>query len=339
MSLTRRRSGHAARVAALLAAAVVLTGCVRPLGVYRSGGGIDAVQEYEQFLGRPVNQVTTYLATENWDQQTWPDWQARMFAQRPDWRVVIGSQCFPQGGSWEEAATGAYNGQWQRLGERLVASGQDDAYLRFCHEFNEFFHYYPVNSGNAAAFAEAWRQWATVMRSVPGQHFTLVWNPSLGTTVTFPHPEEAWPGDAYVDQIGLDVYDAWYRGWRPHVDPQPSQQERDRVWEEQILGGERGLAFWRSFAAAHGDKWLAFPEWGLQLWMEPSDGLHHGGGDNPWFIKRMHEIISHPAWNVAWHDFWEDEGRGLMDPDDSPARTSVGVPLSRYVFRNLFHEQ
>ena len=174
---------------------------------------------------------------------------------------------------------------------------------------------------------------------MPGQRFTFVWNPSLGTTVTFPHAEMAWPGDEYVDQIGLDVYDAWYRGWRPGVDPQPDRAQQDQVWNDQTLNGERGLVFWRDFAAAHGGKALAFPEWGLQLWQEPSDGLWHGGGDDPWFIKRMYDIITDPAWNVAWHAFWEKEGFGLLDPDDSPHRTGVGVPLSRYVYRNLFHEQ
>ena len=314
----------------------LLAGCVRPLGVYRGGGAAPRLAGYEEFLGRPVDYAVDYLSVENWAGQEFPDWQVNTWAQRPDVRLVLGSVVFPTGGTWAEAASGAYDGHWHTLGERLVAAGQQDALIRFAHEFNEFFHDYQVNSSNAGLFVTAWRRFVDTMRSVPGQQFTFVWNPSLGDTVTFPHPEEAWPGDDYVDQIGLDVYDAWYRGWRPGIDPQPDQAQRDAVWHDQIINGPRGLLFWRQFGDAHGGKPLAFPEWGLQLWKEQSDGLHHGGGDNPWFIRRMHDVIEDPFWNVAWHSFWEQPGYGVYDADDSADRTGVPVPLSRYVYRVLF---
>ena len=84
-----------------------------------------------------------YLSVENWAGQELPDWQANASPAGPTSsraRLVV----FPPGGSWAEAASGAYDGHWQRLGERLVAAGQQDAILRFAHEFNEFFHDYQV---------------------------------------------------------------------------------------------------------------------------------------------------------------------------------------------------
>jgi hypothetical protein len=328
-----------ARPALAVSVAALLGGCVRPLGVYRGGGAARDLAGYENFLGRPVDYAVDYLGVGNWSEQEFPDWQVNTWAQRPDVRLSLGSIGFPTGGDWATAASGAYDGHWRTLGQRLVASGHANALLRFGHEFNEFFHDYQVNSSNAGQFVTSWRRFVDILRSIPGQQFVFVWNPSLGATTTFPHPEEAWPGDDYVDQIGLDVYDAWYKGWRPGVDPQPTKAQQDAVWNDQIVNGERGLAFWRQFGDAHGGKPLAFCEWGLQLWQEPSDGLWHGGGDDPWFIKRMHDVISDPAWNVAWHSFWEAPGRGVYDPDNSPDRTSVPVPLSRYVYRQLFNER
>jgi hypothetical protein len=308
------------------------------LGVYRGSGdaAVSQLPAYEEFLGRTVDLAVDYLGVDSWANQEFPNWQMSAWAKRPDVRLSLGSISFPTGGTWQAAASGAYDGHWRTLGERLVASGHGDALLRFAHEFNEFFHDYQVNSANAPLFVQSWRRFVDILRSVPGQRFVFVWNPSLGDTVTFPRPEEAWPGDEYVDQIGLDVYDAWYRGWRPGIDPPPTAQEQDAVWNTQILNGPRGLEFWRQFARAHGAKPLAFPEWGLQLWQERADGRWHGGGDDPRFIQRMHDLINDPAWNVAWHSFWEQPGFGVFDPDSSALRTSVPVPLSRDLYRSLF---
>ncbi|HSL59054.1 MAG TPA: DUF4214 domain-containing protein, partial [Acidimicrobiales bacterium] len=176
----------------------------------------------------------------------------------------------------------------------------------------------------------AWRRWVDIMRAVPGNRFTVDWNPAGGQHA-LRDAERAYPGDPWVDRIALDVYDGWYhRGWRPGIDPVPTPAERDAVWRE-ILDGDRGLRFWRDFAAARG-KPLSFPEWGLRTWAE-SDGRVHGGGDHPVFVQRMHALISDPRWNVDYHAFWEDPGVGVSDPD---AGRPVPVPASRAAFLRLF---
>jgi hypothetical protein len=175
------------------------------------------------------------------------------------------------------------------------------------------------------------------MRSVPGQHFSFDWNPILGTQYRLPHADDAYPGDDYVDHVAIDVYDGgtdlYPDGWKP-TDPQPSQAARDAAWN-QILNGERGLAFWAQFAADHG-KPLAFPEWGIQTWTQDYDGLIHGGGDDAAFVERMADIIQDPTWNVAYHAFWELRGDGVSDPDDDPDRNGVSVAESRKVFLDRF---
>ena len=56
-------------------------------------------------------------------------------------------------------------------------------------------------------YALAWRHAVDAMRSVPGQHFRFFWTAFPGAAAA----TDAWPGAAYVDLVGTDVYD-WYGG-------------------------------------------------------------------------------------------------------------------------------
>jgi hypothetical protein len=318
------------------------------LGVYRGPApgtntsfgpqSLQALQDYAAFLGREPELALDFQAVDTWANQEWPDWLADAWSALPQYRLVLGSTgVFPVGGSWAQAAAGEYDDHWRRLGERLVATGQEDAIFRGAHEFNGDWFHYRVGQDDVADFATAWRRWVDVMRSVPGQAFMFDWNPILGTQYRLPHPDDAYPGDEYVDHIALDVYDGggdlYPGGFRPG-DPQPSQELRDSAWET-ILHGERGLAFWAQFAKDH-SKPLAFPEWGIQTWTQPYDGLVHGGGDNAAFVQRMADIIVDPTWNVAYHALWEMRGDGVSDPDDDPERNGIAVGESRRAFLDRF---
>lgn len=294
-----------------------------PIAVYRGPGpwGASLIPAYESFAGRPVDKVLDFQDVDTWSNQEWPGWQSDAWKGRTV--VLGGSGVFVNGGTWAAAARGDYDSHWLTLGQRLVATGQADAVLRGAHEFNGDWFNYRVSSADVSNFVTAWRRWVDIMRSVPGQHFTFDWNPTIGTEA-LRHPDDAYPGDAWVDHIALDVYDGWYpRGWKPGVDAPPTTAERDAVWNE-IMNGERGLVWWRTFSQQHA-KQLSFPEWGLRLWTE-GDGLVHGGGDNPVFIDRMANVIN--TWNVAYAAFWEDPGKGVSDADGSSNRV-VSVPLAR----------
>lgn len=312
-----------------------------PIGVYRGAGGWGAerIPAYETFLGRPVSYALDFQATDTWSNLSFPSWQADPWQASGKTLILGATGIFPgdwhrqyqgQTMGWAQAARGDYDAHWRTFGQNLVAKGQARAILRGAHEFNGGWFPHRVNPGEQESFIAAWRRWVELMRSIPGQQFSFDWNPTLGTEALW-NPESAYPGDAYVTHIALDVYDGWYnRGWKPGVDAPPSQAERDVVWDT-ILNGSRGLKFWKSFAEAH-NKQLALPEWGLRYWNE-SDGLIHGGGDNPSFIERMHAIINDPSWNIAYHAFWEDPKQGVSDPDSV---TMIPVPNSRAAFLRLF---
>ena len=113
----------------------------------------------------------------------------------------------------------------------------------------------------------------------------------------------AYPGDAYVDIIGLDVYDkgipvAWNSATKSWVDP-------DRRVE---LGRCTNLRFQRDFAIAHG-KQVSYPEWGLSG-VNATDDLGVGG-DNPTFIQGMYDWMnglpaSGPG-SLAYHSYFNED--------------------------------
>ena len=85
-----------------------------------------------------------------------------------------------------------------------------DSLLRIGWEFNQAkYRWYPV--GQAVSFVEYWRHIVDSMRSVPGAHFRFIWNPSMGDNgqkdLAMGDLAAYYPGDTYVDLVGMDVYD------------------------------------------------------------------------------------------------------------------------------------
>jgi Glycosyl hydrolase family 26 len=256
----------------------------RHLGVYRGPANPAGVAEFGTWLGRQPTVAVDFLADNSWEHIASPVWWADRWARSP-YRMVYSVPLLPDtGGSLQAGAAGDYNVHFRRLAETLVARRQANAILRLGWEFNLPNHRWTAKD-DPAAFAAYWRQIVTTMRAVPGARFEFDWCPNLGTQAVA--PERAYPGDAYVDYIGLDAYDV---GW--------GQNWTDPVWRwNWILTQAHGLQWHRSFAAAHG-KPMSYPEWGL--WIRP-DG--HGGGDNPHYIERMSEWFQ--ANNVAYHSYFE----------------------------------
>lgn len=269
----------------------------RALGVYRGAASPTRVAEFGVWLGRQPTVVVDFLADDTWQHIASPVWWADRWASSP-YRVAYSVPLLPDtGGTLQAGASGSYNAHFRQLAETLVSRGQANVILRLGWEFNLPHHRWTAKN-DPGAYAAYWRQIVTTMRTVPGAQFEFDWCPNVGTQAVA--AERAYPGDAYVDYIGLDAYDV---GW--------GENYADHVWRwNWLLTQAHGLQWHRTFAAVHG-KPMSFPEWGL--WIRP-DG--HGGGDNPYYIERMSEWFA--ANNVAYQAYFEaDAGDGqheLMGP-------------------------
>ena len=113
------------------------------------------------------------------------------------------------------AAAGTDKRQFYQLGELLVRDGLSDTIINLSREMNGSWYEWSERHAPPAepdAFILAWRQVVTTMRSVPGQHFKFLWTIyPKGATVA-----ECWPGSAYVNYVGTDIFD-WYSSPTTHI--------------------------------------------------------------------------------------------------------------------------
>src|SRR5580704_18046141 len=184
------------------------------------------------------------------------------------------------------AAAGTDNQQFYQLGELLVRDGLSNTIINLSREMNGWWYEWSVwhaPSSELNAFILAWRQVVTTMRSVPGEHFKFLWTIyPKGATVT-----ECWPGSAYVDYVGTDIFD-WHGspdGTYPHT--ASGALDWARHWQQTLTANPGGLDWTARFSELTG-KPIIIPEWGL-------DFHTFGGQDDTYFLTRM------TAWLKAHH--------------------------------------
>jgi hypothetical protein len=315
--------------AAVLVVLVATTGCgaarfgsgstalaeTRGVGVFRKGGTTPAtVAEWERFIGRRVTHVSSYFSEESFPAMIeHAAWKARQF-QGSGKTLVAGVPLAGRGlGSLASGAAGAHDAQWRQLASTLVANGQPNAILRLGWEFNGDWFAWSARS-NPGTFASYFRRIVTTMRSVPGAGgLRFDWNPGIGPAFV---PEAAYPGDAYVDVIGLDIYD---RSYSARV------ANSEARWAD-FMDRPYGLRWHRDFARAHG-KPMSFPEWGVT-----SADKHVAGAtaDNASFVNHLADWMA--VNDVAYQSYFDVDKPG----DGSHALMTGRFPASADAYRTRF---
>ena len=191
------------------------------------------------------------------------------------------------------AAAGTDNQQFYQLGELLVRDGLSNTIINLSREMNGWWYEWSewhAPSSELDAFILAWRQVVATMRSVPGEHFKFLWTIyPKGATVA-----ECWPGSAYVDYVGTDIFD-WHgdpNGTYPHT--ASGALDWTLHWQQTLTATPGGLDWIARFSKLTG-KPIIIPEWGL-------DFHTFGGQDDTYFLTRM------TAWLKAHHAiglYWE----------------------------------
>jgi hypothetical protein len=190
------------------------------------------------------------------------------------------------------AAAGDYNSKFYNLGKLLVKDGLGNTIIGLGREMNGTWYEWSQHrapSSEPDAFILAWRQIVTTMRSVPGQHFKFLWTVYPTKTSV----AESWPGSAYVDYIGTDIFD-WYGG-RGSTYPHTSSGalDHEEKWQQILTTEPGGLNWTAAFSRATG-KPIIIPEWGL-------DFHTFGGQDDPLFITNiMAWMKAHHAIGLYW---------------------------------------
>lgn len=183
---------------------------------------------------------------------------------------------------------GEYDQAYLRVGQRLVEAGFEDAVIRLGHEFNGAWS--PWSSrNNEEAYIAAYRHVHDLLES-QSMDFRFDW------TAMRPGWEQwalvAYPGDDYVDIVGLDIY------WKTQPGDVPWSSE---VWEGEFLTVMRS----HQLFAAERDKTVSYPEWGLS------------GADNPAFVEAMHEWLAampeDGPGSLEYHAYFNNNGEYSLD--------------------------
>lgn len=263
------------------------------LGVFRGSGAPDQVAAYEKWLGKPVAYTIDFAGraasgTSNpWSKIDSPAWWCNQW--KGSAKLSLSTAMLPNSNfTLAAGAQGQYNSHWQKFGQSMVANGCHDIILRLGWEFNGKFYPWAAG-GKEAAFVAYWRQIVDTLRKVPGQAFRFDWCPLAGNGNA--NVEAAYPGDKYVDIIGLDAYDT----------STVSASNPAKRWNDQ-LNRKYGLNWQANFARTH-NKPMSFPEWGLTV--RPNDNL--GGGDNPYYITQTWNWIN--THNFAYTSYFEVDAK------------------------------
>jgi hypothetical protein len=313
--------------------------------------------QYSAWLGTDVKYILQFYAGSNWNEidgtassgLNWWSNQWVNYSQDVKDKLVIAIPILPSydanndhqpddGSTLAAGATGAYNQRWINAANKLVARGMQNATLRLGWEFNGGWYTWNALGGRATHFKNYWIQIVNSMRSVPGQNFKFCWNPSMGDFGL--NAMTAYPGAAYVDSIGLDLYDN-YSGYGttdangnvyPNLPGWQVTSIRNNGWLSQKEWGNYPLDWWKAQAATAG-KPLCFPEWGLDN-PKPNTGHAPGGQDNTVFLTKFQQWINNPANNVSWHAYFE-AGSGTATRNHMIFFASQ-YPNAKAIFPSLF---
>jgi len=317
------------------------------LGVHRGNGhdGPPRVDQFSTWLGRQVDIAVGFQgdikAQHGWAYvdgpifalEAWRSW----LQAKPGRKLSYQVSPFPQrvGHTLAQVANGDHDAHYVTLANNLARYGMLDIELRIGHEMDGGWYEWgaPSGSGKEASYAAAFRRIVTVMRRAqPSNKWKIVWNPTSDTwplSAGAAYFERLWPGDGYVDQVGIDCYDKSFVTGKVYY---PSGSDRLQRQKEVWAAHHARLVILRDFAAKHG-KPLQFPEWGLMTYDSTYRNHEYGGGDNPYFIQKMHEFFMDPANRVVMQAYF-DTSNSLGDHRVGPSR--IRHPLASAKYRELF---
>jgi hypothetical protein len=267
---------------------------------WHSGCSLSGISAFEAYRGRACDSYTMWNLHKTWSEIPsfrggWPT------LHKLPGRLSIGLAPFPDThsavqnpGLWDNAARGAYDSVYTLFAQKLAASGRTDVIVRIGWEHNHTYPWY--SGGNPKAYKTAFRRIVDILRRY-NPTVLIDWT-SIKRGDKSP-VAESYPGDDWVDIIGIDFYDGY-----PALNDQA-------IWDKQYNatanGSPWGLGSWLAFAKSRGKK-LSLPEWGISVGVSP------GSKDNPFYIQKMWEFFKANASSIAYENYFNQKPRHQLTP-------------------------
>ena len=278
-----------------------------------------SVESFCTARGRPCKVAHTYTDRSTYEKMTTGSpWTFEFFNDFAG-PLIISQGLVPIGGEADlpRCAAGDYDAQWQAFGRQMVQHGRADSVVRLGWEFNE--RTSPWRGTDASAYIGCYRAAADNIRR-PNPKVILDWTINAHSSpdgLCGGRSTNCYPGDEYVDIIGIDNYD--------HFPWSPTKADFDRT-----AAAPEGLTWLYNFAQQHG-KPFSVGEWGV---VPTGDA----GKENPSYVRWMHEWFAAHAASLAYEAYFSDCGAGGVQ--SSLFRTSSADctqnPSSAAVYRELW---
>ncbi|MFC3124609.1 glycoside hydrolase family 26 protein [Pseudoroseomonas globiformis] len=272
-----------------------------PLSTYAANDPA-LVGKFENWLGCRVDFLMVFTDQASWEGIGWPSWFINQFKalNKPTlWSVAM----IPRGSSLKEAATGKYNRYYVSAAKLLAQTKpfpDGTIPIRIGWEMNgDWFPW--AAQGKEADFVATFRHIVDSYRSVSDK-FRFEWNVNYGQRMDV---MKAYPGDNYVDILGMDFY------WKPQYEGNDPVSAFEKMRDHRV-----GLRWLEEMAKQKG-KPTAYSEWGVQ------------GNNAAPFIKLVRDwIAQHP--NVLYTNYWNH------DADYAGTLSSGRWPASEAAFKQAF---
>ena len=244
--------------------------------------GVDAayLNQEQGWLGASLDSIMVFGGSADWT-----DWQTSIQSARAAFGstgkdVLWSVPLIADGATLAAAASGAYDGNYTALAQYLAANSPNDSqiYIRLGWEFNGTGYNAWSAVGQPQNYVGAFQHAVTAFRAVSDK-FRFEWTPNKGDVGM--NPEDAYPGDQYVDVIGMDFYWDTTQSW--------SITDPVKAWN-YFVNEKYGLQWHQDFAAAH-NKPTAYGEWAVNT----NNASSYINLAAQWF--ESHNVLYQNYWN------------------------------------------
>ncbi len=211
---------------------------------------------------------------------------------------VVASSQTTTDSSWRgHCAQGQFATYATQLASNLVAAGLGSSVVRLGAEMNGAWEpdFIGTTSGEQRNWALCFVKTVQSMQAVAGAHFLFDWNVvACGNASPL---ASYYPGNAYVDIIGADVYDTGC----PMAPPPASPSTYDAV-----AANPEGLTAVSQFAEAQG-KPMSIPEWATSA----TSGSPPGYGDDPYFVAGIGQDVTSSS-DFSFQCWYDAGDKGIL---------------------------
>ena len=263
------------------------------LGAFSGGYNPTAAEAYDKWLGINTAYNVDFLTTTStsWDIGQW----APLKALQPAHNMLFSIPCDDMSG----IIAGTYDAVYKSMAAS-IATSYPAAIIRIGWEMNG--SWYDWSAANrVSTYTQAYNHVAAIFRAKSAT-FMLEWCPNNGASSNM-DCLQAYPGDQYVDCIGMDTY----------MDYRYGTGTSASRWA-YLVSNTRGLQWQVTFAEQHAKK-LSMPEWGVNL-------------DDPLFIENMHAWLVNNNYHHA--SYWDSNS------DFKSQLSGNQYPNAAAAFKSLF---